>query len=193
MGKANLKKTPQSGPRKPRGTCSATANPTDRVYAVCGAALSREGTPLSGLRVEAFDADLSGVNALGATTTDVQGRYDITYVESAFHKTSQERVAPNCSSVSWNRTAGSSSKALRLLTRGLSNASTPLLPQRMRMHPRAVTWSRAGSVRPICLALRVSPPRLSSSVLVGRKSSVRYRSLPTAAIVPRRSRNWQSR
>jgi hypothetical protein len=94
MGKANLKKTPQSGPRKPRGTRSATANPTDRVYAVCGAALSREGTPLSGLRVEAFDADLSGVNALGATTTDVQGRYDITYVESAFHKTSQEKGGP---------------------------------------------------------------------------------------------------
>jgi hypothetical protein len=34
------------------------------------------------------------VNALGATTTDVQGRYDITYVESAFHKTSQEKGGP---------------------------------------------------------------------------------------------------
>ncbi|TXG87310.1 MAG: hypothetical protein E6R14_01615 [Thermomicrobiales bacterium] len=94
MRKANLKKAPQSAPRKPRVTRPASDRPTDRAYAVFGAVLSREGTPLSGLRVEAFDADLSGVNALGATTTDVQGRYDITYVESAFHKTSQEKGGP---------------------------------------------------------------------------------------------------
>lgn len=94
MRKANLKKTLQGTPRKPRGTRSATPSPTDRVYAVFGTVLSQEGTPLSGLRVEAFDADLPRNNALGATTTDTRGRYEIQYAESAFRKTSQEKSGP---------------------------------------------------------------------------------------------------
>lgn len=94
MRKANLKKAPQGAPRQPRGTRSVTVSPSDRFYSVFGTVLSREGTPLGGLRVEAFDADLSGTNALGATTTDPRGGYEIKYVESAFRKTSQEKGGP---------------------------------------------------------------------------------------------------
>ena len=94
MAKDTPKKTQAAQPRRRPETRPGTESPSDPPYVVFGVVLSTDGTPLGDLRVEAFDADLSGADALGATTTDGRGRYEIGYTAASFRKTSAERGGP---------------------------------------------------------------------------------------------------
>ena len=94
MPKDTPKKTHVRQTRKRPRVGSVPNAPADPPLLVFGVVLSAEGKPLDELRVEAFDADLSGTDTLGSTTTDGRGRYEIGYTQASFHKTSAERGGP---------------------------------------------------------------------------------------------------
>ena len=59
-------------------------------YVVFGTVLGEDGRKLSGLTVEAFDADLGSADRLGSARTDDTSRYEIRYSERDFRKTRRE-------------------------------------------------------------------------------------------------------
>ena len=58
------------------------------VYAICGRVTDcKEGIPIQGLKVKAFDVDLIQDDYLGEGNTDVAGKFKIFYTEADFSKT----------------------------------------------------------------------------------------------------------
>ncbi len=58
------------------------------VYAICGRVTDcKEGIPIQGLKVKAFDVDLIQDDYLGEGNTDVSGKFKIFYTEADFSKT----------------------------------------------------------------------------------------------------------
>ncbi len=63
---------------------TAAPTPTVRQYRVRGRVRHADGSPLAGSIVRAFDKDMRSEQALGETTTDAEGQYEIGYTGEQF-------------------------------------------------------------------------------------------------------------